>query len=313
MATTLTGIQDIDIGIINQLNDQELASFCQVDKYASNLCRGDRLWIERFQQYYPDIIPNKPEDMSWQDYYYLYPHLLLYAYGSDRKIFNLSKAVEDGFPPVIRAILDNYPEETEETIQKIIENNDLSLFRWLIDIYGYQPTFNDADTAVAIGDVDILDLLAERGIYPSDEGISLTVIIGEISSLEWLKQNNVIHQGNIQEYADEAMGYFIPASILWFMGENIYPSREAIREGIIKLTYKGDEYYYKARKDIIDTLVNKNLIDTQLIDELYDEVIDTSLLIWLDLIPSQGYIDYLTTTNPRLARDITGWVSRSTR
>jgi hypothetical protein len=45
--STLTGIKDIDLQIIQKLNDNELTKVCSVNKYINSLCDEEKFWLER--------------------------------------------------------------------------------------------------------------------------------------------------------------------------------------------------------------------------------------------------------------------------
>lgn len=49
----LTGIKDVDMKIIDNLNDAELGKVCQVNKYVSKLCNDEIFWVNRIRRIYP--------------------------------------------------------------------------------------------------------------------------------------------------------------------------------------------------------------------------------------------------------------------
>ena len=55
----LTGIPEIDIKIINELTNKDLFRFCQVNKYARELCQTDYLWQVRIASRYGEIDENQ--------------------------------------------------------------------------------------------------------------------------------------------------------------------------------------------------------------------------------------------------------------
>lgn len=52
----ITGMKDIDIVILSNLNDKDLSSACWTDKYISNLCKNDTLWKMKVYKSYPDHV-----------------------------------------------------------------------------------------------------------------------------------------------------------------------------------------------------------------------------------------------------------------
>lgn len=49
----LTGIKDVDMKIIDNLNDIELGKVCRTNKYVKDLCDSEIFWINRILRIYP--------------------------------------------------------------------------------------------------------------------------------------------------------------------------------------------------------------------------------------------------------------------
>jgi stalled ribosome alternative rescue factor ArfA len=68
----LTGDANVDILIMLQLDDPTLATTCQTNKYAKQLCNNENFWRQKVEQ-----LPNakgktnvrKPIEKTWRDYY----------------------------------------------------------------------------------------------------------------------------------------------------------------------------------------------------------------------------------------------------
>jgi hypothetical protein len=87
---TLTGIKDVDLLILSQIDDKTLYNFCKVDKYAQKLCLDENFWKNRFiQRYGLDAIKYKPKGKSWKDHY-AFVHYIVFDTGyTSRIIFKL--------------------------------------------------------------------------------------------------------------------------------------------------------------------------------------------------------------------------------
>ena len=86
---TLSGIKDVDIKIINQLNDHELGKVCQVNKYVNSLCKDETFWMNRTIDKFN--LREKDSSYSWRDFYI---NLVMYKNTPGKGIMELS--LEDG-------------------------------------------------------------------------------------------------------------------------------------------------------------------------------------------------------------------------
>ena len=43
----LTGVKDLDIKILNELEDKDIVSYCQTNKQADTLCQDQGFWLNR--------------------------------------------------------------------------------------------------------------------------------------------------------------------------------------------------------------------------------------------------------------------------
>ena len=67
---TLSGVKDVDLIILSNLNDKDLFSLCMVDKYTNNLCKIESFWMNRFINRFGDMAAKyKPENRSWRNHY----------------------------------------------------------------------------------------------------------------------------------------------------------------------------------------------------------------------------------------------------
>ena len=65
---TLSGIKDVDLKILSNLNDRDLFSLCIVDKYTNNLCKDKNFWRNRFINRFGEN-SYKPENRTWKNHY----------------------------------------------------------------------------------------------------------------------------------------------------------------------------------------------------------------------------------------------------
>ena len=93
----LTGNRDVDIDILNRLNDKDLVSSCQTNKYAQSVCNDEKLWlrrsIDRFSKYVSvEEMKKFKGNRTWGEYYVEIAKIL----NKTLAAYDLVKAVERG-------------------------------------------------------------------------------------------------------------------------------------------------------------------------------------------------------------------------
>lgn len=73
MKMLLTGVKDLDMKILNELEDVDLINVCQTNKTANEICRDQNFWLNRimikFSEVPLDVLNNYKDDRSWSEYY----------------------------------------------------------------------------------------------------------------------------------------------------------------------------------------------------------------------------------------------------
>ena len=64
----LTGIRDVNLKILQELDDEELFSFCIVNKEAHKLCENENFWRNRFLKRFGKLYA-KDEKRTWKNFY----------------------------------------------------------------------------------------------------------------------------------------------------------------------------------------------------------------------------------------------------
>ena len=62
----LSGIKDVDLKILSELNDRDLFSFCIADKHVNQMCKDENFWRNRFFSRFGKVENPKT---SWRKYY----------------------------------------------------------------------------------------------------------------------------------------------------------------------------------------------------------------------------------------------------
>ena len=63
----LSGVKDVDLLILMNLDDESLFSACQVNKDAARICKDENFWRTRFLNKYGNF--NKANNMTWRELY----------------------------------------------------------------------------------------------------------------------------------------------------------------------------------------------------------------------------------------------------
>lgn len=66
-----TGIKDVDLTILSNLNDKDLLNVCSTNKYVYDICkREDSFWKNRFiKRFGKHASEYKPEERTWKNHY----------------------------------------------------------------------------------------------------------------------------------------------------------------------------------------------------------------------------------------------------
>ncbi len=69
----LTGIKNLDIEILNQLEDKDLVKICQTNQEINNICNDQQFWWKRILFKFPyislKVLNENIGDRTWSDYY----------------------------------------------------------------------------------------------------------------------------------------------------------------------------------------------------------------------------------------------------
>ena len=72
----LTGVKDLDLKILSEVNDRDLFSFCLVNKQINQICKDEHFWRNRFLSRFGQF--KKPTNVSWRKQYLITVSILEY-------------------------------------------------------------------------------------------------------------------------------------------------------------------------------------------------------------------------------------------
>jgi hypothetical protein len=158
LTTTFTGIENVDIDILNFLDDLSLSNACMTNTYLNKLCRNEDLWRRRLEKYYPDRIVLKTKDLSWRDFYIALSDAEKWDH---KRLFQLDNAIE---------------------ILEWMKRNDIKL---ISDMY-----FD----AAMIDKIDIMNWLYENGVDLEDYNDDIIDLVkhSKLLALKWLYDHDVL-------------------------------------------------------------------------------------------------------------------------
>ena len=121
-----TGVKDVDLKILSELDDMSLLKFCTTSKYAKKLCEDEIFWLNRTLSKYGRLEKNPKR--TWKN---LYLKLTYYLdkYTKTRALVELVKSVNknlDLIKIIISFIEDK--EEKRKAISRITGDKNLIKF-----------------------------------------------------------------------------------------------------------------------------------------------------------------------------------------
>lgn len=250
----MTGIEPIDLNILLQMEDRDLTSACEVDRYISVLCRNDMLWKQRILKYYPEAEQFKDDTTtSWRNYYKR-------IRDADSNPNSINDAVENGHVDVLQwltsikqepikadiwsvynaalnghlkvlqflASLDPPILTNEDSANNAALNGHLDILQWfesldppiLPDVYG-------ANDAAYNGHLNVLKYLASLNppILPDRDGANLAANHGKLSVLKYLASlNPPVLPDEYGAYDAKENGHSDVVSWLASLNPSIYPA-----------------------------------------------------------------------------------------
>ena len=195
--STLSGIPEVDIRIINYLDDDDLFNICTSNNYTASLCRGDDLWKERLQGKH-DIM-TKPENLTWREFYIILSYARLSTKGQRRFYELLTRSTNwEVFSILARFygfqfLLDLIRYKRLDILKGLMERGILQL--------PSKPDLRQSlgTIAVRFGNVDILDWLAQHNIFPTQSAANTAVHRGNASIVQWLLEHGYNIRASIRK------------------------------------------------------------------------------------------------------------------
>ena len=158
---SLTGIKDVDLKILSELDDKSLLNFCQTSKYGNQLCQNEIFWINRIDRRYPYLKEFKKEDESWRRFFIR----MTYYIAKLNEEFGIPYIPTKGYNP--EEFYNGWNKDSKRIYNVAMTwaalGGHLNIVQYLIDKKGAND-FNWAlEDAAARGHLDIVQLMIEKG------------------------------------------------------------------------------------------------------------------------------------------------------
>ena len=198
---TLTGIKDVDLLILSQMDDKTLYNFCKVNKSARKLCSDENFWKNRLiQKYGQDAAKYKPEKKSWKKHY-SFVHYAVFNTGYTSRIIyrigepSLLSTVHEDFYKV------SYPRGTDELYRNLDKIIFVSDNLWGKGVYSIAPLEETQRVLYAIREKgkDTLGIVVFRIDDENDASISE----GLLCALEYCRIFNDDYSDSDEDEEDE--------------------------------------------------------------------------------------------------------------
>lgn len=172
--------------IMMQLDLERIYALCQSDPNIRKVCEDRYFWIQKLARDFPGtevfVDPNDQNGMN------------IYRRFRDAQLLELEQLIALGQPDTVLWKLSQpyVDKQTNPDIQRmntIVVQGDVNAL--LANMDGFAPDTMAIDIAAWRGNIDILNVLADSGLYPDSLGADLAIEAGNIEVLNWLKYNEI--------------------------------------------------------------------------------------------------------------------------
>ena len=163
-----TGVHEIDMKILNELEDVDLVKICQMNRAADDICIDPYFWKTRILTKFPyltlDIINKYKGDRSWSEYYIDD----LIKINENNAQFMLTQSINNGrLDHTMIAINKGARAIPGSEVNIASLNGYLDIVKYLVE-HGADPDLGDDETPVVLasseGHLPIVKYLVEHGV-----------------------------------------------------------------------------------------------------------------------------------------------------
>ena len=246
---TFTGVPEVDEKILLGLDYPSLLNACSTNIYVNSICLNDSFWREKLiRDFDPLIIRYKPHNINYrQQYADLQKKIPIYAI---RRLDQMMAALLRGE----KLQTDSY--------HFVYTHADLPFFIWFEQhVLPIDPRRTDQAS-----DLEVLKWFEQKKIPITHKMADSAVFKGNIDTLEWLKQKNILPQSDT---VDQIIQYREPTDSLdvleWLSHNGIFPTEE----GLIWAANNNDRVVLEWAVSL-GVPMNENILDSALVSKRYD-------------------------------------------
>jgi hypothetical protein len=264
-----TGVPDADRGIFFNLPPMTVLAMCQVNQYTNNVCNNEFFWQQKIiQDFGEEVLSHKPALSTYrQQYNYLANLIHPDVSASEGRVDGLIVLRNYGYQPTVDGVvnvfryghlnvLDWFHRKDPTFYNRYygIDINRKNVWLWLREngfdvpdaIYmagklgdlSLLPNNLTASNWVVLarqaamhGQIDLLNWVAERNVYPSSEDMDIAAQYNQVEVLKWGELHQILPTDKVIsvmiEYYNLATGYggnvhYTVETLVWLADHGYY-------------------------------------------------------------------------------------------
>ena len=194
----LTGLKEIDLMILSNLEDQDLVSYCRTNNEAKQICNDQTFWLNRLRSRFPQIdleLMKEVKEGSWSD---VYMEMVQFVRSVNRDNW-ISKRKKEG---VISF------QDKDTALVEASKNGYTDIVKYLVKEGANIHAYRDSALVMAseYGHLDIVNVLLKEGANNNgadwlglDSALILASIFGHLDIVKFLVQNGADIHGQDDE------------------------------------------------------------------------------------------------------------------
>lgn len=181
---SFAGIPELDEMIMLNLDSKSLLAACSTNEQLYSICQDDRFWREKMRHDHPDLIPYKPEGMSFRNQYL-----------SLSRARDPYRAARTGRLDVLMNMKQQGVDLSQYThpplIDVAVRSGRPELLEWLQE-EGLSPTPLTAIIAAGVSNGPVLDWFEQQGVHFNHTHLYEAISRGNLETIEWLMNHGLV-------------------------------------------------------------------------------------------------------------------------
>ena len=261
----LSGIKDVDLKILQDLEDTDFEKVCAVNKYVNNLCNDEMFWLNRFisekNMSLEEIreIKNDGGDLKYKEIYW-------YLFIGNTYKNGFIKAIKTGNMVLFRRLWENKPHALEDEVNILLEigdrgNKDATTYLFAKENDAERKNFFTLTIMSTAGET-FRNWLFRTGILSYYQYLQDLIEDSELFDNDFLLTEIEKYLSKVNGDNSERLAYFV--------GIEIKPYNIEIFKKILKLILRYNRILPKdeIKRAFLQGYADKNLLSKEFIDSL---------------------------------------------